>query len=169
MSGDSPPLVSEPNHLFLQKQETTNAPQEQRKPWTAAALSCTIYEHLQMSLQPIRTIRISRTLAFRKLKVPSKHVAKLLSFSMRTSPGDTAVHRPACLPTGLRENTHFCAESGVKSGFFSPAHGGRSSAAAARGRLTVTWPWGDAFMDLQQHAGGSRSGAAWMHMSFFIR
>lgn len=39
---------------------------------------------------------------------------------MRTSPGDIRVHTPACLPTGLRENTHFCAESGVKSVFFTP-------------------------------------------------
>lgn len=46
---------------------------------------------------------------------------------MRTSPGDIGVHTPACLPTGLRENTHFCAESGAKSGFFlPPVHGGRS-------------------------------------------
>lgn len=39
---------------------------------------------------------------------------------MRTSPGDIRVHThtPACLPTGRRENTHFCAASGVKSGFY---------------------------------------------------
>lgn len=60
-----------------------------------------------------------------------------------------------CLPRGLRENTHFCAESGVKSGFLAPQMEADPdlSNAAARGRLTVTGPGGDAFMDFRQHAG----------------
>lgn len=42
-------------------------------------------------------IGITTTGAFRKIKVPSKHVGNI----MRTSPGDITTRTP------LRENTHF--------------------------------------------------------------
>lgn len=42
-------------------------------------------------------IGITITEAFRKLKVPSKHVGNI----MRTSPGDIKIRTP------LRDNTHF--------------------------------------------------------------
>lgn len=48
-------------------------------------------------------IGITITEAFRKLKVPSKHVENTTS----TSLGDVKNPHAALLPAGLRENTHF--------------------------------------------------------------